>query len=146
MKKWIKIIVVLVLIIFAIYTVKYISNPERRIKNFINKNNKELAIIADSYLNYDTTIKTFKGVKVEGIFRGNNDIIQFYYGGVGIVPASKYYGFYYSPDDVPAAYQNIKCNLTTVFNDEWKWSEVSTDNGGRTIRIMKNWFYYEAWF
>lgn len=145
MKKWNKIIIAAVLIILAISAVKYITNPERRIKNFINQNSEELVTIAEAYLNSDTTIKTYKGVEVESVFRGNNDIVQFYYGGVGIVPASTYYGFYYSPDDIPTAYQNVNCRLSAVSDDEWKWSD-GTDNGGRTIRIMKNWFYYEAWF
>lgn len=145
MKKYISIIIAAVLIILAIHTVNYISNPERKIRNFINENSKELVTIAESYLNSDTTIKTYKGVKVENVFSRNNDIVQFYYDGKGIAPASKYYGFYYSPDDVPAAYQNMNYNLTYVSDDEWKWSEDGTDNGGRTIRIMENWFYYEAW-
>lgn len=146
MKKWNKIIIAAILIILAIYAVKYISNPERRIKYFINQNNEELVTIAEAYLNSDATIKnTYKSVEVEQVFRGNNDIVQFYYGGAGIVPSSKYYGFYYSPDDVPTAYQNANCRLSAVSDDEWEWSD-GTDNGGRTIRIMKNWFYYEAWF
>jgi len=146
MKKWNKIIIAAILIILAICAVKYISNPERQIKNFINQNNEELVTIAEAYLNSDATIKnTYKNVEVEQVFRGNNDIVQFYYGGVGIVPSSKYYGFYYSPDDVPTAYQNVNCRLSAVSDDEWEWSD-GTDNGGRTIRIMKNWFYCEAWF
>jgi len=146
MKKWNKIIIAAILIILAICAVKYISNPERQIKNFINQNNEELVTIAEAYLNSDATIKnTYKNVEVEQVFRGNNDIVQFYYGGVGIVPSSKYYGFYYSPDDVPTAYQNVNCRLSAVSDDEWEWSD-GTDNGSRTIRIMKKWFYYEAWF
>jgi hypothetical protein len=145
MKKWNKIIIAAVLIIIAICAVKYITYPERRIKNFINQNREELVAIAEAYLKSDTTIMTYKGVRVEQVFRGNNDIVQFYYGGVGIVPASTYYGFYYSPDDIPAAYQNVNCRLSAVSDVEWEWSD-GTDNGGRTIRIMKNWFYYEAWF
>jgi len=145
MKKWNKIIIIALLIIPAIYTTRFISNPERRIKNFVNQNSEELVTIAEASLNSDTTIKTYKGVKVEQAFSGDNDIVQFYYGGVGIAPASKYYGFYYSPDDVPTAYQNTNNKLSAVSDDEWEWSD-STDNGGRTIKIMKNWFYYEAWF
>ena len=145
MKKRNKIIVAVLLVILAIYAIKFISNPERRIKNFVNQNSEELVTVAEAYLNSDTTTKTYKGVEVEQVFRGDNDIVQFYYGGVGIVPASKYYGFYYSPDDVPTAYQNTKYSLSAVSDDEWEWSD-GTDNGGRTKRIMKNWFYYEAWF
>lgn len=146
MKKYISIIISAVLIILAFCTVNYISNPKRQIKNFINENSKELVTIAESYLDSDTSIKTYKGVEVEQVFSRNNDIVQFYYGGKGIAPASKCYGFYYSPDDVPAAYQNSNYNLTDVSDDEWKWLENGTDNGGRTIRIREKWFYYEAWF
>nr|WP_320024126.1 hypothetical protein [uncultured Acetobacterium sp.] len=146
MKKYISIIISAVLIILAIYTINYISNPERQIKKFVSENSKELVTIAESHLNSDTTIETYKGVKVEPVFSGKNEIVQFFYDGKGIAPASKYYGFYYSPDDVPAAYQNTNFNLAYVSDNEWKWSEDGTDNGGRTIRIIENWFYYEAWF
>lgn len=145
MKKCNKIITAALLIVLAISAIRFISNPERRIKNFVNQNSTELVAIAEAYLNSDTTTKTYKSVEVEQVFSGDHDIVQFYYGGVGIVPASKYYGFYYSPDDVPTAYQNVNCRLSAVSDDEWEWSD-GTDNGGRTIRIMKNWFYYEAWF
>jgi len=145
MKKWNRIIVIAAIIILAVYAIKYISNPERRIRNFIDQNRKELVTIADAYLNSDTTTKKYKGVKVEQVFSGNHDIVQFYYCGVGIVPASTYYGFYYSPDDVPAAYQNTNSILTAVSDNEWEWSD-GTDNGGRTIKILKDWYYYEAWF
>jgi hypothetical protein len=144
-KKWKKLIISAALIILAICAVTYISNPERRVKNFVNHNSEELKLIAEAYLNSDTTIKTYKGVEIEQVFRGTHHIVQFYYSGIGIIPASKYYGFYYSPDDIPTAYQNVKQSLTAVSDKEWKWSD-GTDNGGRTIKITKNWFYYEAWF
>jgi hypothetical protein len=145
MKNRNKIIIVAMLIFLTICTVRFISSPEYKIKNFVNQNSEELATIAESYLNSDVTIKTYKGIEVEQVFKGENDIVQFYYSGVGIVPATKYYGFYYSPDDVPVAYQNVKCKLSSVSDNEWKWSD-GTDNGGRTKKLMKNWFYYEAWF
>ncbi len=145
MKKRKKLIIAAVLIILAFCTAKYFLNLELRIKTFVNQNNEELVTIAEAYLNSDTTIKKYKGVEVEQVFRGDHDIVQFFYSAVGIVPASKYYGFYYSPDDSPAAFQNVNQKLSAVSNEEWKWSD-GTDNGGRTKRIMRNWFYYEAWF
>ena len=33
-----------------------------------------------------------------------------------------HYGFYYSPDDVPTAYQNTNNKLSAVSDDEWEWS------------------------
>lgn len=145
MKKRSKTIIAVVLIALAIFGIKHSFNPEYRINNFINQNSEELVTIAEAYLNSDTTTKTYKGVEVEPVYRGTHDIIQFYYGGFGLAPSTTYYGFYYSPDDVPTPYQNVNCNLTALSDVEWEWSD-GTDNGGRTKKVMKNWFYYEAWF
>lgn len=93
MKKWNWLVIAAALIALTICAVRYIFNPERRIKNFVNQNSKELAAIAEAYLNSDTTTKIYKGIKVEQVFRGNHDIVQFYYGGFGIVPASSIMAF-----------------------------------------------------
>lgn len=77
MKKWNRIIIAAALIALTICAVRYIFNPERRIKSFVNQNSKELAAIAEAYLNSDTTTKIYKGVKVEQVFRGNHDIVSF---------------------------------------------------------------------
>lgn len=140
-----KISIIVFLVVMAIYTGKVIFNPESKIKYFVRHNHEDLVTIAEDYLSSMTTIKKYKSVEVERIFKGKNDIVQFYYCGIGIAPASQYYGFYYSPDDMPTAYQNADYKLFPISDEEWEWSD-GTDNGGRTSRIMKNWFYYEAWF
>ncbi|MDN5307858.1 MAG: hypothetical protein PWP16_1221 [Eubacteriaceae bacterium] len=146
MKKRNKLIVIIVLIILMIIAVKYIYNSERRVKNFVINNNEELVTIAEAYLNGDTSITTYKGAKVERVYGGDHVIVQFFYGGFGIAPASRYYGFYYSPDDAPTVYQNSPRNeLVDGDDQQWIWTD-GTDNGGRTFRITDNWFYYEAWF
>lgn len=145
MKKRDKKIIVVVLILLTICGIKHSSNPEHRINNFIKQNREELVTIAEAHLNSDPSITTYKGVEVEPVCRGKHDIVEFYYCGVGLVPSSTYYGFYYSPDDVPTPYQNTNDKLVAVSDAQWEWSD-GTDNGGRTKRVMKNWFYYEAWF
>lgn len=146
MRKRNKVIIASILIIF---TLKYIVNSEHLIGAFVYMNNEELEVIAEEYLNSDTGIESYKGIRVAGVFRGENDIVEFDFWGIGLVPSTTYYGFYYSPDDVPAVFQNAPTSvavLSPVTDEEWEWSEENTDNGGRTIRIMKNWFYYEASF
>jgi len=54
-----------------------------------------------------------------------------------------YYGCYYSPDDVPLAFQNTDAKLTQCGHDSWKWS-ADGDNAGKTIKIMDHWYYFEA--
>ena len=88
---------------------------------------------------------SYQDVRVDGVFSGDERIVQFFYNGFGLAPASKYYGFYYAESGEPAAYQNTDYPLTAT-EDGWSWSAGGTDNGGLTRRITGNWFYYEAWF
>ena len=56
-----------------------------------------------------------------------------------------YYGCYYSPDDVPLAFQNTDVELIQNGHDYWEWS-ADGDNHGATSFILKNWYYFEASF
>ncbi len=56
-----------------------------------------------------------------------------------------YYGVYYSPDDVPVAFQNVPAELTQDGHEYWVWKGEG-DNHGSTSRIRKGWFYFEASF
>ena len=46
-----------------------------------------------------------------------------------------YYGCYYSPDDVPLAFQNTDVELTQDGHDYWEW-RADGDNHGSTSKIM----------
>ncbi|MBO6155534.1 MAG: hypothetical protein J6O60_08855 [Lachnospiraceae bacterium] len=59
-------------------------------------------------------------------------------------PAGKYYGFYYSPNDIPQSYQCEK-KVVTNGDDSWKWTGGG-DDGGITKKICDKWYYFEAWF
>lgn len=70
--------------------------------------------------------------------------VEFYCGGSGLVPSSSYYGFYYSPDDLPLAVDvTLTENLRPV-GDGFGWEEPDGDNRYYTERIMANWYYYES--
>ena len=58
--------------------------------------------------------------------------------------AAGYYGFYYSPDDVPLAFQNVPVPLTETA-DGWQW-QGKGDNRGITRRLSPQWFFFEAHF
>ena len=55
-----------------------------------------------------------------------------------------YYGFYYSPDDVPLAFQNVPVPLEESSNG-WQW-QAEGDDRGSTHRLSPGWFYFEAHF
>ena len=56
-----------------------------------------------------------------------------------------YYGCYYSPDDVPLAFQNFDTELTQDGHDYWVW-QAGGDNHGATSKIIDHWYYFEASF
>ena len=121
------------------------QNPERRISRFVTENQADLEQLAAECLEGGTVPDSYQDVRVDGVFSGDERIVQFFYNGFGLAPASKYYGFYYAESGEPAAYQNTDYPLTAT-EDGWSWSAGGTDNDGLTRRITGNWFYYEAWF
>ena len=128
------------------------AQPYRRISRFVTKNEAALTEIAEEVLKGKIYSETeYRGVEVEGLFEGDHPMVQFYSFGTGLVPSSTYYGFYYSPEDVPLPYQNADDHYAVTGNPENAKPGTTSyqgygDNGGRTIRIMPCWFYYEAWF
>ena len=56
----------------------------------------------------------------------------------------QYCGFYYSPDDVPLAFQNTPCTLRQD-GAVWSWS-ADGENKGTTGRIRAQWFWFEVQF
>ena len=115
------------------------------IDRFVTVNQAALEKIAADCLDGGQTAARYKSVEIEGVFPGEHRIVQFRFGGFGLVPSSTYCGFYYSEDGVPAAYQNVDVPLTPAGENRWRWSD-GTDNGGVTRPITGHWFSYRAWF
>ena len=133
------------IIVLLIFLLAFGKNNEQKITRFINSNQANLEEIAMNCLNGNETTDTYKGVVVEGVYPGEHRIVQFYFDGTGLVPSTTYYGFYYSEDAVPVAFQNINIELVSTADNQWVWDD-GTDNGGLTKKIAENWFYYKAWF
>lgn len=164
MKRLFKLCVGLIMMMLVIGGYIYFTDIEGRIFTFVKNNYEELEDISEKhiassnsfkYVYDDRTIVTdtsydiyeeYKGVEVERVYKGEHTIVQYFYTGRGIVPASTYYGFYYSPEDVPVAYNNIDIELKQISDNEWEWAEENSDNGGIIIKIMDKWYYYKAWF
>lgn len=119
----------------------WVCTPGERVALFVRFHNEDLSDIASACLAGDTSIESYHGVKVQGLYEGEHPIVQFYTLGWGLIP---YMGFYYSPDDNPAAFLNTDAKLTPVSDDKWEWTD-GTDNRGTTKKIDDCWYYYEAW-
>ncbi len=74
---------------------------------------------------------------------GEHPIAEYTVVSRGLVPSSKYYGFFYSYDNVPVAFQNANQSLTPVSDQTWQWNGEG-DNHGMVRRLDANWFYFEA--
>ena len=81
------------------------------------------------------------GYKYVNTWEGEHSMVEF----LITTRGDTYYGCYYSPDDVPLAFQNTAAELTQCGHDSWKWS-AEGDNAGKTMKIMDHWYYFEASF
>ena len=136
----------ILLIIISVFIVsKVMFNPYAKISRYVNHNERNLRASCEFYLEQNHVNRADTEIDVMGIYGGEYKIVQFFYSGKGIAPASIYYGFYYSPDDIPVPYCNGNEELEMISEDEWTWKDVG-DNGGKIRKIQDNWYYYEAWF
>ena len=76
---------------------------------------------------------------------GEHPIMEYIVSSRGIVPASMYYGFFYSYDGTPVAFQNCGAPLAKKSDTEWEWHGKG-DNHGYVEQIEGNWYYFEASF
>lgn len=76
---------------------------------------------------------------------GEHPIMEYVIDGQGLVSSSKYYGFFYSYDGKPVAFQNSDIELVPISETEWEWNEKG-DNHGYVEWMEGNWFYFEASF
>ena len=143
MKK--RIFLLLLVAVFCVMIFKSQFDPYARISRYVNHNEGNLRASCEFYLEQKHVNKADTEIDVMGIYGGEHKIVQFFYSGKGIAPAGVYYGFYYSPDDIPVPYCNGNEELKMVSEDEWTWEDIG-DNGGRIRKTRDNWYYYEAWF
>lgn len=83
----------------------------------------------------------FLGYKVVNSWDNSHPMTEF----VLIAWGNTYYGCYYSPDNVPLAFQNTDVELTQNGHDYWEWS-AEGDNHGETSEIMDCWYFFKASF
>lgn len=73
-----------------------------------------------------------------------DNMVEFFVGGKGLVFNSTYWGFYYSSDNTHKVYQGADIPLN-VNGDLADWYGEG-DNWGKSIRLRDKWFWYEVSF
>lgn len=132
--------------IIAISLILIFSTSHKdRITKLVNKNQAFLNECIENK-DYDK-IYDMKGIKSITPYSLSDDelYIDFYCYGFGIVSSSIYYGFYYSSNDEPVAYQATQMQLEPD-GDGWKWQQLNGDNHYYTEKIANNWYYYKVGF
>ena len=144
------VILMLPLVLFGCIRVLRISGMvhasllKQQIFQFVYENKDELTAIAEGQLAGTNQDKNFGKAEIDGVFEGEQPIVQFYWSGMGIAPSSREFGFYYAPYDEPVKFQNEQYGgiLYSEENGEWRFSDGG-GNSGKMIRILPHWFYYD---
>lgn len=139
-------VVISVLIVLVIIAVSCILNvPANKIKIVLNIWGDEFKENSIQALENESAKERMHGVIQDGVFEDSeNEIVQYTVKAFGLPSAGAYYGFYYSPNDVPAAFQNVHCTLKEEGEDHWSWSNDGAS--GITYKISENFYYYKAKF
>lgn len=139
-------VVISVLIVLVIIAVSCILNvPANKIKIVLNIWGDEFKENSIQALENESAKERMHGVIQDGVFEDSeNEIVQYTVKAFGLPSAGAYYGFYYSPNDVPAAFQNVHCTLKEEGENHWSWSNDGVS--GITYKISENFYYYKAKF
>lgn len=124
----------------AVLALGFWSAPERQAVRYVETHLETLQADMDALflqggpLRYDALWETVN------CWPGEHPMVEY------ILPVLRpgYYGAYYSPDDVPLAFQNTAVPLEETGNG-WVW-QAEGDNHGFTRRLSPGWYYFEAHF
>lgn len=139
-RKWIWIVLVII-----VATVIVVNNPKVRTNLFVHLYHQQIEEGLRINAGVPADDAVLFGYKSVNTWPGEHSMVEFLISGSGLGSATSYYGCYYSPDDVPLAFQNMDVTLTQCGHDSWKWSGKG-DNRGKTMKIMDHWYYFEATF
>ncbi|MBQ2855635.1 MAG: hypothetical protein IJN02_08675 [Bacteroidales bacterium] len=136
-RKWIiAVIIVLIVALGSVYSI-----PKLRVSLFVHSYHEliEDGLAAGNGVPADDAV--LFGYDYVNSWEGTHPMTEFVIMSYG----NTYYGCYYSPDDVPLAFQNADVEVTQDGHDYWEW-EAEGDNHGSTSKIMEQWYFFKASF
>lgn len=140
-RKWMWITLVLILIVGLLF----VCNPKIRVNLFVGLYHEKIEEGLKMNAGVPADDALLFGYQYVNTWEGEHSMTEFLISGSGFGSETTYYGCYYSPDDIPLAFQNAEAKLTQCGHDSWKWSGEG-DNHGKTQKIMDHWYYFEASF
>ncbi len=135
--KWILVVVAAVIVLSAVL----LNSPQFRTKLFVGlyADDVEHGLSIGAGVPADDAV--FLGYKSINSWEGEHGMTEF----IIIARGDTYYGCYYSPDDVPLAFQNVDVELIPDGENKWTWT-AEGDNHGATSKMKEHWYYFAASF
>lgn len=135
---------IICLIIIVYLLLRHNSASKSAVISYVQNNKSELETYIrdmDTSENMDTAIYNNWDVSCYP----NSGMVEFLVSTKGFGASSTYYGFYYSPQNIPMGYQEQ--NVELLKNETgWQWSEPNSDNQYYTEKITDNWYWFEMDF
>ena len=113
--------------------------PEKRVARYVASHQSELQSSMDAYFHRGLPLSHDSAIPAVNHWPGQHPMVEYI-----LFTGSGYYGFYYSPDDVPLAFQNAPISLEETPTG-WQWRGEGDDHGS-TRRLSPHWYYFEAYF
>lgn len=141
MKKNIKKVITLLACVLILFTMCFTSSPKLRVRIFVNLYHEliEEGLSAGNGVPADDAV--FLGYKAVNSWAGSHPMTEF----IILSRGNTYFGCYYSPDDVPLAFQNTDVDLKQKNQGTWEWN-AEGDNKGSTSKLMDKWYFFKASF
>ncbi len=136
-RKWI----LLILVAIVIVAVVLVNSPIFRGNLFVKLYHEDVEEGLRMHAGVPGDDVVFLGYRSVNSWEGEHPMTEF----IIMARGDTYYGVYYSPDDVPLAFQNVDVALTQDGHDYWVW-KAEGDNHGATSKIQDCWYYFEASF
>ena len=128
--------------VVMIAAIAYMNTPEKRVLRYYNANKEDLNQRVEAYMSGENLSWSGNSLKMVNAWPGEHEMVEY----ILLTRGSSYYGFYYSPDDIPLAFQNTSPLLVQEDgSNRWTWS-AEGDNHGETYRIDDGWYYFSAFF
>lgn len=134
------------LFVIIVLVVLSIVFKDKLIQTYVKVFHEDLEVFSENLLDNSALRSTTYGLWDVDIYQEDN-MVEFMTGGFGLAPSSTYKGFYYSADNTHKVFSVADASIAplVIDGDRATWTD-GTDNHGMSIRIMDNWFWFEASF
>lgn len=143
-ERMIPVVKVFAVVFLIVTTFIFLFGQDLLAKLYLKAFHNQLEAYAEELLENceDTTSDRYGIWKV--ICYPEDDLVEFYTSGTELVSDSAYEGFYFSPDNTHKTFQGTDIPLNV--NDNLADWYGEGDNWGKSMRLIENWFWFEANF